>query len=278
MSLTNKTLELPKNVIGTGINSTSQLNTIKKFIELNEIKKNPMAAFIIAGAFEKKVLIDYALQAYQIALEIDPKMNFNFQMAVLYGQNGQTDQMIEMFLEESYINPQNLILIQNQFTRFMNENADVTFNEALRKALLIRIQKNQDVFWNQYLSWYYVQQKEFGKAFIQEKAIYKRNPESFDDIIQLAQICVNEKENETAQAIFQFILQNTADESTVLNAQYFLLKNDYLHHHHFEFLSLSSDCFLLKRHSNEHLNKSQLHLLKKELRRTLKLELLIIDY
>ena len=110
-------------------------------------------------------------------------MNFNFQMAVLYGQNGQTDQMIEMFLEESYINPQNLILIQNQFTRFMNENADVTFNEALRKALLIRIQKNQDVFWNQYLSWYYVQQKEFGKAFIQEKAIYKRNPESLYNII-----------------------------------------------------------------------------------------------
>ncbi|MDC1032639.1 ABC transporter substrate-binding protein [Candidatus Pelagibacter sp.] len=39
LSLTNKTLELPKNVIGTGINSTSQLNTIKKFIKLNEIKK-----------------------------------------------------------------------------------------------------------------------------------------------------------------------------------------------------------------------------------------------
>ncbi len=39
LSLTNKTLELPKNVISTGINSTSQLNTIKKFIKLNKIKK-----------------------------------------------------------------------------------------------------------------------------------------------------------------------------------------------------------------------------------------------
>ncbi len=39
LSFTNKTLNLPKNVISTGINSTSQLNTIKKFIELNEIKK-----------------------------------------------------------------------------------------------------------------------------------------------------------------------------------------------------------------------------------------------
>ena len=39
LSLTNKTLALPKNVISSGVNSTSQLNTIKKFIKLKEIKK-----------------------------------------------------------------------------------------------------------------------------------------------------------------------------------------------------------------------------------------------
>ena len=39
LSLTNKTLDLPKNVISSGVNSTSQLNTINKFIKKNEIKK-----------------------------------------------------------------------------------------------------------------------------------------------------------------------------------------------------------------------------------------------
>ena len=39
VSLTNKTLNLPNNVISGGINATSQLNTIKKFIKLNKIKK-----------------------------------------------------------------------------------------------------------------------------------------------------------------------------------------------------------------------------------------------
>ena len=39
LSLTNKTLDIPKNVISTGINSISQLNTIKKFIETNNIEK-----------------------------------------------------------------------------------------------------------------------------------------------------------------------------------------------------------------------------------------------
>ena len=39
LSLTNKTLDLPKNVISAGINSTSQLNTIKKFLEMNNVRR-----------------------------------------------------------------------------------------------------------------------------------------------------------------------------------------------------------------------------------------------
>ena len=39
LSLTNKTLNLPKNVISAGINSTSQFNTIKKFLKINNVKK-----------------------------------------------------------------------------------------------------------------------------------------------------------------------------------------------------------------------------------------------
>jgi hypothetical protein len=39
LSFTNKTLKLSENIISAGVNATSQLNAIKKFIELNEIKK-----------------------------------------------------------------------------------------------------------------------------------------------------------------------------------------------------------------------------------------------
>tara|TARA_B110000008_G_scaffold275479_1_gene312999 strand:- start:249 stop:1400 length:1152 start_codon:yes stop_codon:yes gene_type:complete len=39
ISLTNKSGNKSKNIINAGINATSQLNSIKKFIELNEIKK-----------------------------------------------------------------------------------------------------------------------------------------------------------------------------------------------------------------------------------------------
>ena len=39
LSLTNKTENLPNNVISSGVNATSQLNAIKKFLESNDVKK-----------------------------------------------------------------------------------------------------------------------------------------------------------------------------------------------------------------------------------------------
>ena len=54
LSLTNKTLDLPKNVISAGINSTSQLNTIKKFLEKNNIQKTIFLTPIQDFEFEVK--------------------------------------------------------------------------------------------------------------------------------------------------------------------------------------------------------------------------------
>ena len=54
LSLTNKTLDLPKNVISAGINSTSQFNTIKKFIEINNIKRTIFLMPIQNYEFEVK--------------------------------------------------------------------------------------------------------------------------------------------------------------------------------------------------------------------------------
>ncbi len=54
LSLTNKTLDLPKNVISAGINSTSQFNTIKKFLETNQIQRTIFLTPIQDYEFEVK--------------------------------------------------------------------------------------------------------------------------------------------------------------------------------------------------------------------------------
>ena len=191
---------------------------------IDRIKKNPNEVYGISNSFEKKVLLEYALKSYQTATALQPNFNFNYQMALLYGQLGNTEMMISTFLDEAYANPQNSILIQNQLARFMVEEGDENFNETLRKALIIRAQKNQDVFWNHYLSWYYVQQKEFGKAFIQEKAVYKRNPDSLSDIVNLAQLAIEEDDTETAKEILGFVLENTKDLELLIQANSYLIE------------------------------------------------------
>ncbi|TDO95432.1 tetratricopeptide repeat protein [Flavobacterium sp. 245] len=192
---------------------------------IEKIKANPNDVYGIGNSFEKKVLLEYALKAYQTAMQIQPNYNFNFQIGMLYGQLGRTDEMIDLLLAESYKNPQNANLIQTQLSRFMNGETDNTaFKDAMRKALILKTQKDQDVFWNHYLSWFYVQQKEFGKAFIQEKAIYKREPESLSSIVNLSQFALNEDDTETAAEILNFILLNTKNLDLLIETNYYLME------------------------------------------------------
>ena len=191
---------------------------------LDKIQKTPNEVFAISNAFEKKVLLEYALQCYDLATGKLSDYSFNYQKGLLYGQLGKTDMMIEAFLAEAEANPENSIVIQNQFTRFMADGSDASFSDALRKALIVRVQKSQDLFWNHYLSWFYVQEKELGKAFIQEKAIYKRVPESLSNIINLAQLAIQEGDQETATMVLGFVLENSKDLQLLVQAHSYLLK------------------------------------------------------
>ncbi len=190
---------------------------------LKTIKENSYNVYAVAVTFEKKVLLEYALKAYQLAFSIDNKFNFNYQMAVLYGQLGNTDAMIESFLTEAQTNPNNAPIIQNQLSKYMNEVGSENFSASLKKSLLLKVQKSQDVFWNQYLSWFFIQQKEYNKAFIQEKAIYKRENESLNNVFNLSELCIQEKETDTAKEILMYILENTNDSEMKVRAQTSLL-------------------------------------------------------
>lgn len=215
-------------LVELGYNYQLQKNSdkAKKYYDqaIDRIKKNVNEVYGIAYTFERKALTDYALLAYQTAANIDSKFNFNFQIAVLYGQKGEMELMLETFLNESYQNPQNLPIIQNQLNRFMTEDTNENFNDLLKKALLTRAQKTQDLFWNDFLSWYFIQLKEYGKAFIQQKAIYKRSPDSFANIVNLGQMAMDDKDVEAAKEILTFVLENTNNLELLIEANSYLLE------------------------------------------------------
>ena len=87
LSLTNKTLDLPKNVISAGINSTSQLNTIKKFIKETDINRTifltPIQDYefeIKKGIQNSKIKIfknyDYSIEPTKLTEQIEEITNY----------------------------------------------------------------------------------------------------------------------------------------------------------------------------------------------------------
>lgn len=201
-----------------------QFEADQKYQEaINEIDKNANYAYNLGSVFERKVLLEWALKAYEKGQKINPNLNFDYQIALLQGQLGKLDVMLEKFLDYGYKNQENTPLVQNQLSRFLMDDADGSFAKEIKKGLLLKTQQSQDVYWNQFLSWYFVQQKEYGKAFVQEKAVYKRNPDSFYTIVTLARMAMDEKQNEDAKSILTFVLENTQDQDLQLQAHHFLL-------------------------------------------------------
>ncbi|WP_395058804.1 tetratricopeptide repeat protein [Flavobacterium sp.] len=220
----------PNLYIELGYNYQLQKNTDKADknykIALEKIKDNPNNVYNVARDFEQKVLVEQAIEAYRLGTLGNPDANFDYQVSLLQGQLGKIDLMIDTLLDYSFRFPVNAPLVQNQLTRFMSEDSQKTFSDSLKKALLIRTQKTQDIFWNQFMSWFFVQQKEYAKAFIQEKAIFKRNSDNLINIINLAKLTIDDNEVETATEILNFILLNTQDLELQMEAHYQLISID----------------------------------------------------
>ncbi len=217
-----KRTKQPNLFVDLGYNFQLQKNTLKaeeyykKAIE--SLDENIHFASSVAYAFEQKNLLEKALEAYDLATKRDERFNFDFQKARIYGQLGNMELMIEYFLDYSYKNQGVTLSVQNQFTRFIDEDASESFTPLLRKALLVKAQKTQDIYWNEYLSWFFIQQKQYDRAFVQEKAIYKRNPESLGSILNLVKLTSEEHEYNLSKEIITFVLENAPDAETRIYA------------------------------------------------------------
>ena len=187
---------------------------------------NPSYVFSVARSFQNHSLLNKAITAYEKAMQINPDYNFNLQLGQLYGEQGDIEKMFTGYIDFAESNPKSIPTIKRYINDFISENNLNENNIALRKILLKKIQQEPNLLWNEMLSWLFIQQKDFKKAFTQEKAIFNRNPESLTRIEDLAGIALNENENETAKAIYSFIIETAQDLDTLLNAHYNVLQID----------------------------------------------------
>ena len=174
--------------------------------------------------FNENSLLDYAVLAYEKTMTYNPNANYKFQIAQIYGEKGNFEKMFTSYIDLIDKNENYLNTVQRYSSRYINDDRLNNNNVLFKKALIKKsISKPKDV-WNRLLSWLFIQQKEYEKALIQEKALYKRNPKYIINILDLGYNSFDNKAYSTAKKCFDFILKNSPFIDQILTANLYAVK------------------------------------------------------
>jgi len=191
---------------------------------ITSIENRPSNVFAVVRSFQNHSLLKEAVVSYEKAMLLKPDYNFNLQLAQLYGEQGNIEKMLNSYMDFVEKNPASVSNIKRRINDFITEDSTNENNILFRKILLKKNQQEPNILWNRLLSWLFIQQKDFNKAFIQEKAIFNRQPESLNNIEDLADIASSENDNEIAKEIYTYIIETAQDQETLLHAHYKLLQ------------------------------------------------------
>ena len=191
---------------------------------IKAIDSDPGLGPIMGRMFQQNNLLNYAIAAYSKTMKLNENASYEFQIAQIYGEKGEFEKMFEFYIALIDKNEGYLTGVQRYVSKYINEDASNNNNVAFKKSLLRRSISNPKNAWNELLSWLFTKQKEYNKAFIQEKALFKRDPNYIEAIFRLGKIAFENNDPITAKECFEFILEKTNFIEEQLTAELFLLK------------------------------------------------------
>ncbi|SDR85542.1 tetratricopeptide repeat protein [Christiangramia echinicola] len=211
--------------LGHNFELQEQSEKAKQFYEeaLQSIEGRPNYAYAIARGFEQYNLLDYAASAYERAMEMNGDRNFNLQLARIYGEQGKIEEMFSNYLDLIEDDMKFYGLANREFNRYITEDPQAEANVILRKLLLKKLQENPILLYNEMLSWLFIQQKDFSKAFAQERAIFKRGDNNLQGILNLAVLAREAKDFDSAREIISYAIEESPSPVFNLQARHFLI-------------------------------------------------------
>ncbi|WP_299014628.1 tetratricopeptide repeat protein [uncultured Polaribacter sp.] len=193
-------------------------------IALKALEKIPSYGGLLGRIFKDYNLLDKAILAYQKAMEANKNANYNFQIAQIYGEKAAYKEMFEAYINMVDKNERYYTTVLRDISKYITDDAENEANILFRKTLLKKsLSKPKDV-WNVLLSWLFTQQKQYGKALLQEKALYQRLPEDLSTIFTLAKIAFENEAYEASEECFNYIIEKTSNKNEAINAHLFLAK------------------------------------------------------
>jgi tetratricopeptide (TPR) repeat protein len=198
---------------------------------INDLESEPNSVINLFNAFKSKNKNDLAFQTIEKGRKLlKSSYPLNFQFAELYGATGQSEKMMNEYLDLLDFNTGYATTIQTVLTRQIDfSEEDSKEYSILRNALLDRIQKkpNEPVY-AEMLIWLLIQSRNFNSALVQSQALDKRLGEQGRRVLELGQMCVENKEFETARKSFKYVTLLGEDKMYYFQAENALLNTRFL--------------------------------------------------
>ncbi|HEX4887658.1 MAG TPA: tetratricopeptide repeat protein [Luteibaculaceae bacterium] len=174
---------------------------------LNAMEPNRTQIAITARKLVALGEMDAAEKAYQIGIkELNGDYNFAFELADLYGAQGNLQKMTDAYIALVAANPSYIPTIQNVLNRYLNLTEEPERGELVRVALLNAIQKNpENASLVDMLIWLFYQTKNYPAAFIQLKSADKRYLEDGSRLVDFAEMCIRNKAFSTAREAYLYL-------------------------------------------------------------------------
>ncbi len=191
-------------------NYIEKANEIFKEFQLRN-EEQPSRSTVYAQYFKDHNLLEQAIHCYKSAMTDDVPFDYNYEIGMLYGELGNYKEMFSSYIDYMEANRRYVPQIKRRLDEFITEDPEEENNELFRRVLLRKIQQDPNVFYNELLSWLFVQQKQFRKAFLQEKAIYAQTGDGVLKLINLAIQVQEEKHFEVAEEILDYVIKHHKD-------------------------------------------------------------------
>ncbi|MFA7139076.1 MAG: tetratricopeptide repeat protein [Bacteroidales bacterium] len=168
----------------------------------------------LANAFIGKRETDLALETFQRGIALmQGTDNFENELASLYYTTQQYDQMAEAYLSLAANDPSKTSFVQNRLQYYLGLDREGEIHEALRIALLRKVQSQPDErFFSDFLLWFSLQEKDYSTALRQAIALDKRFDSNGNMVFNVGTFCLAGKEFTVAMEAFSYIRKHYPDD------------------------------------------------------------------
>lgn len=187
-----------------------------------DVSLNKYQTRITASYLSRSQLLEDAIKLFQQSRQhFDDPVLYALDMASIYRVMNNYDQMTEEYLNFARINPANVNYVQNVLGRLLIEKEDL---EAFQKKLINRIQQSPgNNSYTELLIWAYLQESDFYSAFVQARALDKRQKSKGNRVMEVGKMAMNNKDYPNAIRIFEYIAESYPTSINYIYARRYLI-------------------------------------------------------